>query len=152
MTEQYGRSLIELIGVMAIGAVMMAGAIGAYAMIRDSQKKTVASAELEQIVKNTKLLMEMRGDYNGVSVDYLVAAGALDNTDAPIGDNTWSVDATIDGLGFEINLNGLSFNECAHFTTAIPKWATTVVVNGVSENPGSACFSSQTNQLKFIVE
>ncbi len=152
MREQSGRSLIELIGVMAIGAVMMAGAIGMYNVVRDNHAKTVAAAELEEIVKNTKLLMEMRGDYNGLSVDYLIAAGALNNSDAPIGDDNWSINPTIDGTGFEIKLNGLSFSQCAYFTTAIPKWATSVVVNGVSENPSAGCFSSQTNQLKFIIE
>ncbi len=152
MKQESGRSLVELIGVMAIGAAMMAGAVAMYSSIRKGQLRTIAAAQLEQITSDTKLLMGMRGTYNGLSVQYLIDSGALANTDAPIGDDTWSIGPTLDGLGFEIKLNGLSFDDCAYFTTAIPKWTTSVVVNGVAENPQAGCFSSQTNQLTFVVQ
>ena len=72
MKYESGRSLIEIIGVLAITAVMTAAAVGIYNSIRHNQKNTIAAAELRELAKNTKLLMEMRGDYTGVSVDYLV--------------------------------------------------------------------------------
>ena len=72
MSNQSGRSLIEVIGVMAIAGVMTISALGAYNIMRTNQKRTIADAELEQIAQNTKMLMEMRGDYNGVSIDYLI--------------------------------------------------------------------------------
>lgn len=153
MKTESGRSLIEIIGVLAIAGVMTASAIGVYSMVRANQTRKIASVQLEQIAKNVKLLMEMRGDYTGVSVDYLVKAGAMKSNAAPIGGAQWSVSATSDGTAFSINLVDLSNGECEYFATATPTWAASVLVNGYEMSETSSnCFSSQTNQISFIVE
>ncbi len=152
MTEESGRSLIEIIGVMAVGAIMTVSAVGVYNMIRNNQTRTIAAAELEQVAKNTKLLLEMRGDYTGVSVDYLIKAGALKSDRAPLG-TEWSVTADANGQRFAINLGGLTTGECDYFITATPTWATAVLINGTpSDSAIDACFTSSTNQVVFIVE
>ena len=85
MREQSGRSLLEVIGVLAISGVMTVSALGVFNVIRNNQIRSIADAELKQIAENTKILMEMRGSYDGVSVDYLIKAGALKSDKAPIG-------------------------------------------------------------------
>lgn len=151
MKTESGRSLVEIIGVMAVGAVMTAGAIAAYGTIRKNQTRTIAAAQLEQVASDVKLLLEMRGSYQGVSVDYLIKSGALKNGDAPIG-GAWSVTASSDGKSFSINLSDISRGECEYFTTAVTKWASAILVNGFETEPESHCFSSDTNQISFIVE
>jgi len=79
MKQEFGASMIEIIGVLAIAGVMSAAAISMYNVIKNNQTRKIASVELEQIAKNTELLMGMRDDYTGLSVDYLVSAGALKN-------------------------------------------------------------------------
>ena len=83
MREQSGRSLLEVIGVLAISGVMTVSALGVFNVIRNNQIRSIADAELKQIAENTKILMEMRGSYDGVSVDYLIKAGALKSDKAP---------------------------------------------------------------------
>ena len=95
MKSESGRSLIEIIGVLAIGAVMATAAVKMYGQIRTTQTRAIAASELEQIAKNVKLLTGARGLYAGVSVDYLVMAGALSSTNAPIGAPGWSVSPSI---------------------------------------------------------
>lgn len=153
MREQSGRSLIEVIGVLAITAVMSAGAIGIYNSVHSTQKRTIAAAELEQVAKNVKILMEARGTYEGVSVDYLIKAGALNRADSPIG-GEWSITAELLSPAFSINLTELSEGDCDYFATAAPAWATHVRVNGYDydSDQDSHCFSSHTNQISFIVE
>lgn len=151
MKEQLGRSLIEVIAVVAIAGVMAAGAIGTYAMIRNNQMRSIASATLQQIASDSKLLMSMRGSYAGISVDYLIKSGALDSSAAPIGGSGWSVTPTLDDGGFSINLVGLSRGECEYFATAPARWATRVVINGYDAD-APQCFSSSTNNVSFIVE
>ena len=56
MKEESGRSLIEVIGVMAIAGVMTISALGIYNMLRTNQVRTIATADLAQIAENTKLL------------------------------------------------------------------------------------------------
>lgn len=152
MTEQSGRSLVEIIGVMAIGAVLMAALVTTYTTVRNRQMRTIAVSTLEQIAKNTKLLMEMRGDYSGVSVDYLVKSGALKNTKAPIGNDEWSVTSSIDGSEFLINLTGLTKGECDYFTTVNMSWADRVKVNGFESDPGTYCLTIGGNEVSIIVQ
>lgn len=153
MKQQSGRSLIEIIGVIAIGTVMTAAAIGMYRMMHESNARTIADAELEQIASDVKLLLGARGDYSGVSIDYLIKSGALKSDKAPLGGDTWSVISSADGQSFSINLSELTQGECSYFSTALPKWATSIVVNGYEMQPGTDnCFSTPTNQISFIIE
>ncbi len=147
-----GRSLIEVIGVLAITGVMAASTIAMYSVVRRNQTRQIASSTLEQIAKNTKLLLEMSGDYTDVSVDYLIKAGALQSDKAPIGGTEWSVVSSTDGLAFSINLSELSETDCKYLSVATPKWATAVMVNGYETEPSMQCFSSQTHQVSFIIE
>ncbi|MBD5391826.1 hypothetical protein HDR66_03400 [bacterium] len=152
MRDEYGRSLIEVIGIMAISAITMLSTIGMYNMIRHNQMRTIASSQMQQIARDVKLLMEMRGDYTGVSVDYLIKSGALKSDRAPLG-GPWSITASADGKTFSINLSELSVGECDYFITATPTWATQVIVNNVpAGDTADNCFSSKTNQISFIVQ
>lgn len=152
MKTEYGRSLIEVIGVMAIAGVMTISALGAYNMIRTNQVRTIASAELEKIAENTKMLMEMRGTYEGVSIDYLIKAGALNSAKSPIGGEDWTIAASADGATFSINVTDLSAGECEYFATAKPRWANAILINGFETGITDNCFDSDTNQVSFIVE
>lgn len=152
MKHESGRSLIEVIGVMAIAGVMTISALGVYNMIRANQVRTIANADLEQIAENTKMLMEMRGTYEGVSVDYLIKAGALKSDKSPIGGDDWSVVAGADGATFSINVTDLSAGECEYFATTKPKWTSAILINGFESGIADNCFDSDTNQVSFIVE
>lgn len=151
-SDQSGRSLIELIGVIAIGGVMTAAAIATYSTLRTNQTRTIALAEIRELVRNVKILMEPRGTYDGVSVSYLIKAGALSNNAAPIGDASWSVVPTTDGAGFAINLNGLSNGECVYMVASAASIPARVNVNGFTDGNDDNCFSSATNQVSLVIE
>ena len=152
MRGESGRSLIEVIGVMAIAGVMTVSALGVYNMLRANQARSIASMELKQIAENTKILLEMRGSYEGVSVSYLIKAGALQNDKAPLGGDGWSVTSSIDGKSFAINLVDLTSGDCEYFSAIKPKWAKNVLVNGLEIGSTSNCFNTDTNQVSFIAE
>ena len=151
MKTEHGRSLIEVIGVLAVTAVMTAAAIAMYNTIRKNQLHTIAAAELREVVKNTKMLFDMRGDYTGVSVDYLVMADALKKDLAPIGES-WTIEPYGDGTQFIINLRGLSHDDCDFLSVAAPTWATSIIVNGQENASSPICFSGNTNNISFIAE
>lgn len=151
MKNEYGRSLIELIGVLAVTGVMGGVAIGLYNSIHRTQVRTMAMANLEDIAHKTKMLLEYRGTYDGVSVQYLVTAGAIHSDASPIG-GEWTVRGEDGGAMFSINLTQLSEGDCDYFATATPSWAVHVRVNGYETEPDSHCFSTHTNQVSFIVE
>ena len=72
MKCESGRSLIEVIGVLAISGLMTVGAFSAYKVMRTNQTRTIADADLTKMVQDTKILFESRGGYDGVSIDYLI--------------------------------------------------------------------------------
>lgn len=152
MREESGRSLIEVIGFMAVAALMTVSSVGIYNTIRKNQLRTIANAEMSQLVENTKLLMENYGTFEGVSIDYLIKAGALKSNKAPIGGEGWSVTASVDGKSFSINLIDLSASDCNYFSATLPKWANTMLVNGFETVTANNCFDSATNQISFIIE
>lgn len=152
MKSQSGRSLIEVIGVLAITGVMTAAALGAYRMIHANQVRSIADAELQQIAQDIKILMEMRDSYQGLSIDYLIKAGALPSNKQPIGGENWSITPSFDGKTFSINLVDLTTGECEYFSSAKPSWATKVIVNGFETGATDNCFDSNINQVSFVAE
>jgi len=127
MNQQSGRSLIEILGVLTIGAVMIAAAGGMYHAIDQRQKRVVALETMKDIVNQTKTLMEYSGSYDKVSIDYLIEAGVLKNRKAPIGSDEWRIKPTKEG--FEIQLFNLTYDDCAFFATKNIEWASSIVIN-----------------------
>jgi len=151
MRECSGRSLIEIIGVLAITGIITAGAFAMYKTISNRQKRLIASTELQNIVENAKLLLSYTSDYSTISVDFLIESGALKNNKAPIG-TTWSITPSFDLKEFSINLNGLSYDDCVYFTTTPPTWSNHIQVNGHDSSSGDFCMSSGNNQISLYSE
>ena len=151
MREQSGRSLIEIIGVLAIGAIMISGTYAIYNSTNQKQKRLIASSSLENIAKHTRTLLEYSG-YQPVSVDFVIEAGALANDKAPAGGKDWSVTGSIDGTEFSINLVDLSYDECAYFTTKKLDWTTHIKVNGYDSADSSYCLKTGDNRISFFSE
>lgn len=150
MKTESGRSLIEIIGVIAITGVMTGTAIKIYQSIHHNQHDTIASAELRELAKNAKILMGMRGDYTGISVEYLIKSGAINSDKPPIG-QTWSIDVESDRTSFSINFKGVERGDCEFFAAAVPTWAESMFVNGYRLDEYTNCFSGAENNISFIV-
>ena len=151
MREQSGRSMIELIGVLAIGAIMISATYTAYHSANEKQKRLVASETLKDIAQKTKTLLEYSG-YTPVSIDYLIESGAITDNKAPAGGDDWSITSNFDGTAFSINLVDLSYDECAYFTTKKFDWATNVSVNGYSSSDSALCLKSGKNTISFFAQ
>jgi len=151
MREQFGRSLIEIIGVLAIGAIMISATYSMYHSTNEKQKRLVASEELKDIAQKTNILLKHSG-YTNVSVDYLINAGVINHDRAPAGGKDWSVTSNFEGTEFSINLVDLSFEECAYFTTKKFNWTTHLVVNGYDSADSSYCLKTGGNMISFFVE
>lgn len=151
MREQSGRSLIEIIGVLTISAIMISGTYAIYNSTNEKQKRLIAGTELQNIATKTKTLLEYSG-YQPVSVDFLIESGVLKDAKAPAGDEDWSVTSNFDGTEFSINLTGLTYNECAYFTTKKFDWATHISVNGYDSNDSAYCLKTGENKVSFFAQ
>jgi len=151
MREQSGRSLIEIISVLAIGGFMIAASYSVYNSINAKQKRLIASETIKDIATKTRTLLEYSG-YNPVSVDFLIESGVLTNNKAPIGGENWSVTSNIDGTEFSINLVNLTFDECAYFTTKKFDWTTHIKVNGSDLENSALCLKGGDNIISLFTK
>ena len=151
MREQSGRSLIEIIGVLAIGAIMVSGVFAMYRTADMRQKRLIATENLQDIVSKTKILLEYSG-YTPVSVDFLIKSGVLANDKSPLGNDNWSVTSSSDGLEFSINVDGLTFEECTYFATKKLDWATHLTINGYENANASYCLETGDNKISFYAQ
>lgn len=151
MREQSGRSLIEIIGVLAIGAIMLSATYSMYHSTNEKQKRLIASEELKDITTKTKTLLQYSG-YAPVSIDFLIESGVLNNDKAPAGGDGWSITSNFDGSEFSINLVKLTFEECAYFTTKKFDWVTRLSVNGYDSADSSFCMKTGDNTISFFAQ
>ena len=151
MREQSGRSLIEIIGVLAISAIMISGTYAIYNSTNQKQKRLIAGTTLENIATKTKTMLEYSG-YGPVSINFLIESGAISNDKAPAGGKDWSITSSIDGTEFSINLVDLTYDECAYFTTKKFNWTTHITVNGFSSDDASYCLKTGSNNISFFAQ
>ena len=152
MKTESGRSLIEMLGVLAITGMMTAGAIWLFTYMYGDTRMHVAMSNLARIAQQAQNLKHnYYQTYANVSIDKLIADGSdvVKDRSAPIGGPDWSIEPMPgnDTL-LTINLTGLSQSECEYIMSADTPWAAQVVINGTV----NTCYSSSTNNVSFIVE
>jgi len=81
--KQSGRSMIEMLGVLAIVGVLSAGGIAGYSMAMQSYK-TNALIEKVQLIA-TRARSTYKGNYVGLNLDNMVAIGKIPDKNNPFG-------------------------------------------------------------------
>jgi Tfp pilus assembly protein PilE len=148
--NESGRSLIEMLGVLAIGGLIALGAMEMYRTTRARQTRMIAEQELKGLAENAKILYSGRRNYSGIGKNYLIKSGIL-KTDRIAGQD-FRISAPEDGKSFSIIFDNMDMGDCAYFATKKYDWAAGVVVNGFSENPASLCAETAPNKLEFIIK
>ncbi|MDR1206815.1 MAG: hypothetical protein LBK26_00115 [Rickettsiales bacterium] len=153
MNNESGRSLIEVIGVMALSAIMLAGTFQVYRVVRARMVRMEAAETLGDIAKNARLLFSARGNYSGISTGFLIKAGALKTDRAPSIATEYDIQSAADGETFYINLSGMNFNNCAWIATQKFDWASDVYVNDSREGAAAGnCKKSDKNKVSIVVK
>ncbi len=115
--NQSGRSMIEMLGVLAIIGVLSAGGIAGYTMAMATYKTNKAMEMIQMVSAQAKQLYNT--DYTGISAANLYKLGYLSseyikpgtaNTDSPVG---WSP------FGTEVTI-APSTDDVTSFTIAVP--------------------------------
>ncbi len=85
--NQSGRSMIEMLGVLAIVGILSAGGIAGYSMAMNNHKTNAMMEKVHLIAQRTKELYgsDYRGLNNNGSLDALINAGMLNDKNTPFG-------------------------------------------------------------------
>ena len=77
--KQSGRSMIEMLGVLAIVGVLSAGGIAGYSMAMQSYKTTQLIEKIQLIATRARTVY--KSDYTGITIDNLLNSGKLSESD-----------------------------------------------------------------------
>ena len=94
LVAQCGRSMIEMLGVLAIIGVLSVGGIAGYSKAMMKFKINKTAEQISQIVTNIRTLYLQQKDYNGLDEDSAIQMGAIPD------------DLTIDSSGNIKNIFG----------------------------------------------
>ena len=116
MKQESGRSMIEMLGVLAIMGVLTAGAVGLISRTMNLQKHNTVSDDVIQIVTNVRQLL---GEYDDFSdIDNSKIFGAINvSSHNPYGGNySLAVDSS-NTRQFIVTVDGLTRSDCEYFLT-----------------------------------
>ncbi len=142
-TAQSGRSMIEMLGVLAIVGILSAGGIAGYSMAMEQYKSNLLIEKVQLIVSRARTIYK-NGDYTGISNQNLIDSGKLSGKDLenPFGGNlsvTRKMFATTGYLGIGIQ-NDISMGACMDIFTT--EWGNSILNIVIGTNGSGSVYST----------
>ena len=116
MKQEYGRSMIEMLGVLAIMGVITVGAIGLISTAMRTQKRSTVNDEVIEIVTGVRQLLGEYDDFSNIDNSTIFGAIGLKNRNPYGGTYTLSVDPA-NSRQFIVGINGLNKSDCEYLIT-----------------------------------
>lgn len=116
-SDEFGRSMIEIIGVLAIMGLLTAGTFVLIRAAMANQKRARAIDEVSAIVENVRSLYASSDNFSGLPIDDAYGTKLVDgfylNYITPFGKETrYSVVQGFEGETFKVLLTNLSDEDC----------------------------------------
>ena len=144
--EQSGRSMIEMLGVLAIIGVLSVGGIAGYSKAMTKFKTNKVADNVAMIVTNIRTLYAQQKDYNGLNNKTAVEMGVVPDeliTATPTGDDDGLQNAFLGQVVIKAtNVSGLDGETAAAGGTTGANRGFLVAMNGL---PKEACVTLATN-------
>ena len=116
MRQELGRSMIEMLGVLAIMGVITVGAISMISYAMRMQKQSTVNDEVYQIVLGVRQLLGEYDDFTRIDNSTIFTALAMSNKNPYGGTYTVSVNPS-NTRQFIVTIDGLSDSECKALVT-----------------------------------
>lgn len=116
MVQESGRSMIEMLGVLAIMGVITVGAIGMISTAMRTQKLTAVNDEVVQMVTMVRSIHGEYDDFSGMNSSTIFGAIGMSDKNPYGGKYELEVDPS-DARQFVVTINGLSKSECESLVT-----------------------------------
>ena len=150
MRQESGRSMIEMLGVLAIMGVITVGAIGMISTAMRTQKLTAVNDEVVQMVTMVRTIHGEYDDFSAMNGATIFGAIGMSNTNPYGGKYALSVDPS-NPHQFIVTIDGLGKTECEALLTKA--WSDSVEYRLTSGKSGGAIGScnggSSTNYVQI---
>ena len=148
MIQESGRSMIEMLGVLAIMGVITVGAIGMISTAMRTQKLTAVNDEVVQIVTMVRNIHAEYDDFSNMNGKTIFGAIGMSNKNPYGGLYELSVDPA-NPRQFIVTINGLGQSECESLITKA--WSDSVGYRlSDGENGGATGNCSGTNGTNVV--
>ena len=124
-SEQSGRSMVEMLGVLAIIGVLSVGGIAGYSKAMAKFKLSKAMDQVSMLVANIRTLYSGQRSYSGLSNANAIAFGVVPSEMVGSGStitNAFSSNVTVTSassdMHFTVKFEGLGKEACVSMTTA----------------------------------
>ncbi len=116
MKQEYGRSMIEMLGVLAIMGVITVGAISLMSIGMRTQKRNAINDEVIEMVTQVRSLMGEYDDYSHINGATIFGAIGMSNKNPYGGFYELAVNPA-NSRQFIVSITGLSKSDCEYFIT-----------------------------------
>lgn len=116
MKQESGRSMIEMLGVLAIMGIITVGAIGLISTAMRTQKRSTVNDEVLQIVTGVRQLLGEYDDFSSIDNSTIFGAIGVKNKNPYGGAYTLSVNPA-NSRQFIVGITGLSKSDCEYLKT-----------------------------------
>ena len=110
--QESGRSMIEMVGVLAVMGLITAGAFVLISSAMKSQKTSRLDDDVSAIVAGVRLLYNSAENFSGLKNDALDVIGYGTDVKNPYGGNYYVAVDSADNTKFNVYVGGLSGGEC----------------------------------------
>ncbi len=148
--RESGRTMIEMLGVLAIIGVLTVGSIGLYSIAMRNMKRSTVIQDVQLLVQEIRSLYANAIDYSDINNGVIMALQMAERN--PFGGGYELMSNQQDETSFEIHVTGMSKENCMYFK--IYNWNDSVIHNkkgrgGAVANP-PACNSAQDDNRIII--
>ena len=116
MKQESGRSMIEMLGVLAIMGVITVGAIGLISTAMRTQKRSAVNDEVMEIVTGVRQLLGEYDDFSNIENVNIFSAIGVSNKNPYGGAYTLTVNPT-NSRQFIVGIGGLNKSDCEYLKT-----------------------------------
>ena len=116
MKQESGRSMIEMLGVLAIMGVITEGALGLIATAMRTQKRSAVNDEVMEIVTGVRQLLGEYDDFSNIENVNIFSAIGVSNKNPYGGAYTLTVNPT-NSRQFIVGIGGLNKSDCEYLKT-----------------------------------
>lgn len=149
MKQESGRSMIEMLGVLAIMGVITVGAIGMISTAMRTQKRTTVNDEVVQMVTSVRQLLGEYDDYSHINNSTIFGAIGMKNVNPYGGGYELAVDPA-NSRQFIVSITGLTQSDCEYFVTKA--WSDSVGYQMSNGKNGGASGNCNSANGKNIVQ
>lgn len=149
MKYESGRSMIEMLGVLAIMGVITVGAIGMISTAMRTQKRNAVNEEVLQLVTGVRQLLGEYDDFSNINNATIFGAIGMSNKNTYGGTYELAVDPA-NSRQFIVSIKGLSDSDCEYFVTKA--WSDSVGYQSSDGKQGGAVGSCNLGNGNNIVK